>query len=293
MRIPYENAAQALKFGLNAARDADAPVRVAVYLDATASRFLIDTVRAALVPETTAALVRVERLSAAPPPPKADTDVIIVLTCGSPVLEDGVRSLVISGAPVCVVAESSVEVPFITADTPMLGLVAATDPDHLTASLSRWILDRTEKGVSFAASFPFMREAMANRVIMSAAIANAATGALFFVPGANYPVMTFAQISMAFKLSAIYGYPFRLERAYEVAAVAAAGLVCRAASRQIGRSVPCLRLVIRALVAGVGTWGMGCALEAAYEHGIDYTGVNEAVRRVASATRDRAPMGEA
>ncbi|MDQ9749098.1 hypothetical protein RFZ03_00160, partial [Acinetobacter baumannii] len=65
----------------------------------------------------------------------------------------------------------------------------------------------------------FIRLAAANRVIASAAVGNAATGALFFIPGADFPVMTIAQMGMMLQLAAIFGKPMRPERGYEAAAV--------------------------------------------------------------------------
>ena len=83
-------------------------------------------------------------------------------SCGSDRLESAVQELVIAGAPVCVLAESAVEVPFIEESTPMLGVVAATDKTYLLETLARWILDRTDKETAFAANFAFMRIAAAN-----------------------------------------------------------------------------------------------------------------------------------
>ncbi|HIU05594.1 MAG TPA: hypothetical protein IAD14_09060, partial [Candidatus Coprousia avicola] len=222
MKIPWEQLPlngfmNAFKLGMDATLESDTPVRVAVYVDATAPGRIVACVREAFVPQTTSALVRVERLTAEPVPPKADTDVVLVLTSGSPVLEEAVQRLVISGAPVCVIAESSVEVPFIEADTPLLGLVAASDDDHLKDALARWILERTEKDAAFAANFPFMREAAANRIVTTTALANLATGVLVFMPGSNFPVMTFAEVGMALKLASTYGYRLRPERGYEIA----------------------------------------------------------------------------
>lgn len=288
---PFEAAAQAFKLGMNTTKENDAPVRVAVYLDAAAPRQLVCAVRDALVPQTTSALVRVERLAAEPAAPKPDTDVMLVIAGGAPDLEPGVRRLATFGAPVCVLAETSVEVPFITADTPLLGLIAATSEAHLLESLARWILDRTEKDAAFAANFPFMREAAANRVITGTALTNMATGALFFVPGANYPVMTMAQLGMMLKLSSMWGYALRPERGYEAAAVAVTGLALRGVSRALCRRAPRTRLVVRALVAGFGTYGMGRALAAAYEHGVDYAQLNAALRSLGA--RARAAAGAA
>lgn len=288
MAFPMGSVASALKAGLDAVGSTEASVRVAVYVDASATRFLVETLRDMLVPETTGALVRVNRLEPDPVAPKPDTDVVIVITCGSDGLERSVQRLVVSGAPVCVVCESSVEVPFAGADTPMLGLVAATDPVHLEEALSRWILERTDKGSSFAANFPFMREAASDRVITQAALANMATGALFFIPGADYPVMALAQASMALELSRIFGYRLGPERGYEIAGTLAGGLALRALSRAICSRAPRASLVAKALIGGFGTYGMGRALAAVYDHGVDYTRINGALGSLASAARDMA-----
>ena len=167
MKIPVEKLTRAFKMGATTKRDSDTPVRVSVYLDSTASRFLVETVRDAFVPQTTSGIVRVERLGEERIVPKTDTDVVLVLSCGSERLESAVQELVIPGAPVCVLAESAVEVPFIQESTPMLGVVAATDKTYLLETLARWILDRTEKETAFAANFAFMRIAAANRIITS------------------------------------------------------------------------------------------------------------------------------
>ena len=223
MRIPIGRLADALKMGVSTLRDSDEPVRVAVFVDRTASPDIVAAVRDALVPQTTSALVRVAALDSTAPEVKPDTDVALVLSCGSDLLEDAVRGIVVAGAPTVVLAESSVEVPFIEHDTPMLGLIASTDRTGLLESLARWILDRTDKATAFAANFGFMRTAAATRTVASCALPNMATGALVFIPGADYPVMTAAQLGMMLELASIYGKPLHVERAYEAAGVAAAG----------------------------------------------------------------------
>ena len=119
MKIPVDKLTRAFKMGASVKKDSDTPVRVSVYLDSSASRFLAETVRDAFVPQTTSGIVRVERLGEERIAPKTDTDVVLVLSCGSDRLESAVQELVIAGAPVCVLAESAVEVPFIEESTPM------------------------------------------------------------------------------------------------------------------------------------------------------------------------------
>lgn len=289
MQAPFEFLFNALKQGMGARDDASASIRVAVYIDGSATPFLIETVRDALVPQTTNGLVRVDRLGVHPNPPKADTDVIIVLTSGSPTLQAAVQELVINGVPVLIVAESSVEVPFVDRDTPLLGLVVATEREHLLTELALWILARTEKADAFAANFTFMRTIVTQEIIRSTTLANAATGVLLFIPGADYPVMTLAQTAMALRLAAVHGYRIQLERLYEVAGVALFGLVLRGTARTLVRHFPQAGFIIKGAIGGVGTYAVGIVLNTAYERGVDYATINEALRGVLKRLRGSAP----
>ena len=286
MNIPVDKLVGTFKAGAEARRDSDVPVRVAVFVDASASKFLIDCVRGAFVPQTTAALVRVERLDGQAPAVKPDTDVSIVISCGADGLERAVQQIVVAGAPTVVLAESSVEAPFIEQDTRMLGLIAATDKTYLLETLARWILDRTDKDIAFSSKFPFLRIAAAMRAISSVALTNMATGALVIIPGADFPVVTVAQLGMLLQLSAIFGKPLRGERAYEAAGVAAAGLVLRAGARLACRHAGRLGFVVKALVGGFGTYAIGRALVSVYERDVDYSRANEAVGAVWGRVRD-------
>ncbi|MBM6756969.1 hypothetical protein H6A18_10705 [Collinsella tanakaei] len=284
MRIPINKLADALKMGVTAIKDTDEPVRVSVFVDSSATPFLIETIRDAFVPQTTAALVRVQPLSGELSV-KADTDISIVITCGSDDLQAAVQQIVVAGAPCAVVCESSVEAPFIVHDTPMLGLIASTNKTHLLETLARWILDRTDKDTAFAANFPFMRIAAAMRSITSCALTNMATGALAFIPGSDFPVMALAQLGMMFDLAGMFGKPIAPERGYEAAGILAGGLACRAFARAAARQVPRMGFVVKALVGAAGTVAMGRALMALYEHDIDYTPANDAVKRAAAGMK--------
>lgn len=286
MRIPLDKVTGAFKAGAAAKKDSDVPVRVSVFVDETASPAIIAAVREAFVPQTTSALVRVDRIGADPCAVKPDTDVSIVISCGSERLQTAVQEIVIAGAPTVVLAESAVEVPFITADTPMLGLIAATDRTYLLEMLARWILERTEKETAFAANFPFMRIAAANRVIVQTAGTNLVTGALVFVPGADFPVMTLAQIGMMAQLAMIFGKPIKPERGYEAAGVVLSGLVLRALTRQLVKPAGHAAFLVKALMGGFGTYAMGRALAEVYQRDVDYTRANEVVSAAARKGRD-------
>lgn len=290
MRLPIDKVAKVFRAGATAKKESDTPVRVCVYLDSTASPFLVDAVRGAFVPQTTSGILRVERIGEEKIVPKQDNDVVLVLSCGSERLESAVQEIVIGGAPVVVLAESSVEAPFIQGDTPMLGLVAAGDKVLLLETLARWILDRTEKGAAFAANFPFMRIAAANRAITSCALANMATGAFVFIPGADLPVMLAAQVGMLVELAGIFGKPLKAERGYEVAGLVSASFLLRALSRSIVRETPHVAFLTKALIAGAGTYAMGKGLVALYENDVDYTRANELLKTAAAQARHAASV---
>ncbi len=282
MRIPFNKIADMAKLGASTVKQSDEPVRVAVIVDDTATPFLIETVRDAFVPQTTSAIVRVSRIHDFDAALKRDTDIVLVLSSGSDILQDSVQRIVIAGAPAAVICESSVEAPFIERDTKMLGLVAATDATTLLETLARWILDHTEKQTAFAANFPFMRDAAANRILASSTLANMATGALFFVPGADYPVMVAAQLGMMIQLASIFGKPLSLDRAYDAAGILASGLGMRALTRQLCRGAGHYAFLVKALAAAGGTYAMGRALCALYESDIDYSRANEVISSVVS-----------
>ena len=287
MEISFDSIKHVVSAYGAARTDAGKRVRVAVYVDASATPFLIDAVRGALVPETTAAVVRVSRLAGAAAPAE-DTDVCIVLTCGGEGLEAAVSGLVLAGAPVVVVAESSVEVPFIERDSRLLGLVAATDRTHLLNALARWILDRTDKDAAFAANFPFMRVSAAGRAVTACALGNAATALIVWPRGADFPTMTLAQLDMMLKLAGIYGKPIGPERAYEAAGVVACACAMRSAARLLTRHLGRYGIVAKALIGGAGSYAVGLGLCALYRRDVSYERVNEAVAAAVARAREAA-----
>lgn len=291
MGIPIDKLVQAVRSGIDIRRSADENVRIAVFVDRSASAFLVSTLRDALVPQTPSALVRVDPIDRASTALRPDTDLALVVSCGSEGLERAVQDVIVAGVPTVVVAESSVEAPFIARDTRMLGLITATDSVHLLDSLARWILDHTEKDVAFARNFPFMRVAASFKVVASASAANLATGALVFIPGADFPVMTLTQVGMMLRLAGIHGKPLKSDRLYELAGVIGAALGLRGLARFGSSRVPRASFAIKALIGGVGTLAVGLGLSALYERDIDYTPINDVLAHAIGALRSLSGHG--
>ena len=98
--------------------------------------------------------------------------------------------------------------------------------------------------------------------------------------------MAVAQLGMMAQLALVFGKPVRPERGYEVAGVLVAGLLMRALARAVVPAAGHLGFVVKALVAGFGTYAMGRALTALYEADVDYTRANQAVASAARHGRD-------
>lgn len=285
MNVSFSSLADALRMGVSASAESSVPVRVAVLVDAGASSFIVDAVRGALVPHTTTSLVRVAALTSTAPVLKDDTDVALVLQGSSQRAEAAARAIAISGVPAVVLAESCVEAPSIERDTPLLGLVCATDSAHLLNQLSHWILDRTDKGTAFAAAFPFMRVPAAYDVVRSCCASNMLTGALAFVPGADYPVMCAAEVAMMLKLSHIFGKRVSHERAYDAVAICACGALLRAIAKRVAPLAGRASFVVKAGIAGAGTAAVGCALSRLYQSDFSYERLDEGILKLVSSIK--------
>jgi hypothetical protein len=76
-----------------------------------------------------------------------------------------------------------------------------------------------DHAVALGRRYPVLRAAAARRVVYRTAVQNALVGLVFFVPGADMPVMTLNQIKMVMSIAAVYGEAIGKERAMEVAGV--------------------------------------------------------------------------
>ncbi len=135
--------------------------------------------------------------------------------------------------------------------------------------LGAWIVaNAPAKRISMAADFPFLRHPLAVDIMRQNAIQNGAVGLVFFLPGADMPVITLNQAIMAIQIAAIYGEPLTMDRAKEIAVVVAGGFGFRTLSRSLVSVVPVLGWAIKPTVAASGTVAMGYALIDYFEGGI-------------------------
>ena len=136
--------------------------------------------------------------------------------------------------------------------------------------LGGWIVDHCrDRRLAFAHAFRFVRRPLARETIRTTSAENALIGAVFFIPGADLPIMTLNQVKMVLQIAAAYGQEINLSRAKEIAVIVAGGFVFRAVARQLAGLVPGLGWAVKGGIGYSGTMAMGRSALDYFESGGD------------------------
>lgn len=269
----------------------DLPVHVDIVYDATAPDALIQSIIEAFA--TTDENTQVDEfvMGAEPAPISIPADLCVIVAGKSKNIGDMAIYARGRGIPTVVVAQQSAG-GFTTGlqqraaaskdDAPKnlsgtTGIPAedfvAVDLDDRTGrpleELGMWIIRNVpEKRLAIASDFEFCRHPMAGEIAIGNAIQNGAIGIVFFMPGADMPLITLNQARMVLEVAGVYGQPLDKQRAKELLAVVAGAYGMRGIARQIARQVPGpLGVPIKAGIAFAGTLGMGYAAIDYFEEG--------------------------
>jgi uncharacterized protein (DUF697 family) len=157
---------------------------------------------------------------------------------------------------VCVVAGSlDVDVPYVLATDVVRVLDgAAPSVDELAEALAHRL---GEDGTALAARLPVLRDAVCERLIASFSRKAAVIGVAVFIPGADLPAITLAQLRLVLRIGAAHGVQIDRERLPEILAVIGSGLAFRAAARQALGFVPVAGWLVKGAFAYIGTRALG------------------------------------
>ena len=114
-----------------------------------------------------------------------------------------------------------------------------------------------EGGTALAARVPGLREPVCDVLIERFSRQNGILGAAFFVPGADFAVLTLNQIRLVLRLAAAHGLEVDQSRVPEVLATLGAGFGFRAVARQLLGAIPVAGWVVKGGIAYLGTRGLG------------------------------------
>jgi uncharacterized protein (DUF697 family) len=158
---------------------------------------------------------------------------------------------------VCVLAGPGLpeRVPYVQATDVVRVPAGAGFP---VAEIARVLADRLgEDGTALAAAVPALRPAVVEGLIDRFSRRAGLIGVAVFVPGADLPAITLAQLRMVLRIGAAHGVEVDRERLPEILAVIGAGLGFRAIARQLLGLVPAAGWLLKGAVAYTGTRALG------------------------------------
>ena len=126
--------------------------------------------------------------------------------------------------------------------------------DRVAAALARRL---DERALGLAPRLPVLRRPVAQRLIRAASRRNGLIGVAVFIPGVDFPILTFNQVRLVLRLAFAYGEQLDRARAFELAGVVGAGFGFRTIARELLDLVPVAGWAVKGAVAYTGTRAIG------------------------------------
>jgi uncharacterized protein (DUF697 family) len=141
---------------------------------------------------------------------------------------------------------------------------------RLFAALGDWIVRKLpDAALSLARALRFVRGPFVASATQATSLQNAAIAAVFFLPGADMPLLTLNQMKLFLKIAAVYDVTLDGRRLRELAVLLLGGFGFRALARRLVGVVPVLGWAIRGGVGYAGTLAVGAAAHEYFEKGGD------------------------
>lgn len=134
--------------------------------------------------------------------------------------------------------------------------------------LTQWCLNRLRPyRLALGAAFVFMRNQIGMDLTRQTAFENAAIAAVFFLPGADLPVLTLNQCKLLYQIAVIHEVPLSRQRLAELVAVMVAAFGFRGITRRILRKLPAVAWLVRGSTAFAATMAIGCLASELFQSG--------------------------
>ncbi|MDR1013952.1 MAG: hypothetical protein LBL86_03115 [Coriobacteriales bacterium] len=142
--------------------------------------------------------------------------------------------------------------------------------ERLFDALGAWVVRRLpDEQLALARALGFVRGPFVRNAVQAVALQNAAIAAVFFLPGADMPLLTLNQMRLFLRIAAAYDVAFDRQRIYELAVLLLSGLGFRTLARRLVGMVPVLGWAVRGGVGYTGTLAIGAAAQEYFERGGD------------------------
>ena len=284
---------------VNLGQERDQNARVDLVFDPTASPALIDLVLKAFIDVRPNIHVADTVLSSEVPSISSKSDACIVVGGDSVLLGNVLEAAAKSNVPAVVIIErgntyfakdpreaqafadvtlasntvsnvaGNAQVPGAVVGIPLSSIIdidMSSGSDRPLEELGTWIVQNVpSKRVALAASFPFLRHPLAIELAKQNTIQNGAIGLVFFMPGADMPLITLNQAKMILQIASVYGRKLNNDCIKEVVGVLIGAFGFRAIARRLIAQAPVLRWLIKPAIAASGTMAMALTAVEIYE----------------------------
>ncbi|MDR1088740.1 MAG: hypothetical protein LBL23_05675 [Coriobacteriales bacterium] len=239
--------------------ESDSDFCIEVLVDSSASRRLVAQCRKVLQVRPGTAELTVSSFDETMPVLNKDAGLTIVVAGSSPFLRRITEIALWSGTHCVVLSEDAAAVVATVPEEDALEIartiveVDVNKPEEaLEHDLAAWcVAHLPEFRLSLGTAFVFMRKAIAKDFTRQTSLENAVIAAVFFLPGADLPVLTLNQCKLLYQIAVINEVPLTRERLADVALVVASAFGLRALTRvAVHRFVP-----VGWLVRGITAFG--------------------------------------
>ena len=193
---------------------------------------------------------------------KDPSDLAIVVAGDSPMVGPTAAIIEAGGTPVVVLAidqqsvmQRAKEVGFPLDEDKVL---AFTGSDRqFGEQLGSWVCSHCEEAMAFSRVYPFIRRSTTSRLVRSTALQNALVGFIPLIPGADFPTMTYNQLSMLLREETAFGEPLDLRSALALLLCLGGALGSRSLARFLCKAYPAFSLIIKGACGGLATLAVG------------------------------------
>jgi uncharacterized protein (DUF697 family) len=255
--------------------ESDSEATIDVLVDATASRELVALCRSVLKVRPGTVELSVAGFESEMPRLNTDARLTVVVAGGSPHLRRIMETALWSGAHCVVLAADAAALVATVAEEDALEIAETIievdvhrPAEALEHDLAHWCVSRLpEFRLSLGTAFPFMRRAVAGDLTRQTALENGAIAAVFFLPGADLPLLTLNQCKLLYQIAVINEIPLTRERLVELALVVVSAFGLRGFTRLALRRLGPVGWLVRGTVALGATLALGHVANTLYSRG--------------------------
>ena len=140
--------------------------------------------------------------------------------------------------------------------------------EALEHAFAQWCISHLpDLRMTLGAAFPFMRRAVAGALTQQTSLENAVIAAVFFLPGADMPLLTLNQSKLLYQIAVVNEIPLTRERLADVALIVVAAFGLRGFTRLALRRMLPVGWLVRGAISFGATLAIGHLAHEMYSHG--------------------------